>query len=220
MHKVYIEGSGTSCDVGKIICIGRNYVKHVAEMGGSAPSEPWVFLKPSSALISSGACILLPDQSSVVHHEVELVVLIGRSARHITSGQALDLVHGYAVGLDMTARDLQQAAKASGRPWSISKGFDTFAPVGSFVPASQIPDPQQLEVVLTVGSEVRQQGHTRDMIFSVAELLAYCSSIFTLERGDLLFTGTPDGVGPVIEGDVIEARITGLPVLNVDVRRA
>lgn len=219
MHKVYFDGSETSCDVGKILCIGRNYAKHVAEMGGSAPSEPWVFLKPSSALIATGECILLPYQSSDVHHEVELVVLIADSARHITSGEALDLVRGYAVGLDMTARDLQQAAKASGRPWSISKGFDTFAPVGSFVPASQIPDPQQLEIVLSVGSEVRQQGHTRDMIFSVAELLAFCSSIFTLEKGDLLFTGTPDGVGPVLEGDVLEARISGLPVLKVDVRR-
>ncbi len=203
---------------GKIICVGRNYALHAREMGSAVPENPILFLKPSSALVGNGGRIVLPRQSRDVHHEVELVAVIGRGGKDIDPAKALGCVDGYAVGLDMTARDLQAEAKKAGLPWSVAKGFDTFAPVGDFVAASAIPDPQALEVTLKVNGEVRQQGTTRDMMFSVAELVAYCSSIFTLLPGDLIYTGTPEGVGPVQSGDVLAAEITGLPPLSVRVK--
>lgn len=212
--------SGDPVRPGKVLCIGRNYARHAAEMNSPIPSEPVVFLKPSTALVESGGTILLPRQSSDVHHEVELVAWIGVGGKHIPTERALEHVAGYAVGLDMTARDIQARAKQAGTPWSVAKGFDTFAPVGAFAPASAVPDPQDLEIRLRVNGDVQQDGRTRRMLFSVAELVSYCSSIFTLEPGDLLFTGTPEGVGPVFSGDVLEAEIPGLPPLRVDVRRA
>lgn len=202
---------------GKVLCIGRNYAKHAAEMQSEVPEEPMVFLKPSTALVAHGGIVRLPEQSQDVHHEVELVAVIGTGGKHIPEAEALQHVDGYAVGLDMTARDIQSAAKARRHPWSVAKGFDTFAPLGGFVAASEVDDPQMLDIQLTVNGTRRQLGHTRDMIFSVAHLVAFCSSIFTLEPGDLLYTGTPEGVGPVQPGDVLEATVTGLPTLRVTV---
>lgn len=205
---------------GKLICIGRNYAAHAAELGNAVPTEPMIFLKPASALTESGAEIVLPVQSEDVHHEVELVCLIGERGKDIPESEALRHVAGYAVGLDMTARDIQQKAKDKGHPWSVAKGFDTFAPLGTFVPASEVADPQALTIRLTIDGEVRQEGHTSDMIFPVARLIAYCSTIFTLMPGDLLFTGTPEGVGPVHPGNWLEATIEGFPALHAGVRRA
>jgi len=156
--------------------------------------------------------------SSDVHHEVELVVMIGRSGRNIPVDTSLTYVAAYALGLDMTARDLQTEAKTQGNPWSVAKGFDTFAPLGEFVPANEITDPQDVTLSLFVNGDVRQDGHSKDMIFTVSYLIAYCSRIFTLERGDLLFTGTPEGVGPVFQGDRLEACSNQLPTLEVTVR--
>lgn len=204
---------------GKLLCIGRNYAKHAEEMQSEVPEEPLVFLKPATALVGNEGYIDLPPESSDVHHEVELVVVIGREGKHIAREQALDYVEGYAVGLDITARDIQARAKQKGRPWSIAKGFDTFAPLGTIAPATAIDDPQDLEIRLEVNGETRQEGHTRDMIFPVAELVAYCSQIFTLEPGDLIYTGTPEGVGPIEEGDVLEAAVTNLAGLTVTTRR-
>ncbi len=204
---------------GKIICIGRNYALHAREMGSEAPETPILFLKPSSALVGSGGRIVLPPQSQDVHHEVELVVVIGRGGKNIPVAQAREHIDGYAVGLDMTARDVQAEAKKKGLPWTVAKGFDTFAPLGEFALASAVADVQDLEVSLRVNGEVRQQGRTADMLFSVADLVAYCSTIFTLLPGDLIYTGTPEGVGPVQTGDTLEAAITGLPALSVRVRR-
>lgn len=218
--KLTLPGTGCEVPVGKLLCIGRNYALHAAEMQSKIPAEPVVFLKPTTALIQDGVAVVLPLMSRDVHHEIELVVMIGRRGKHIAESAAESHIAGYAVGLDMTARDLQSAAKKSGRPWSIAKGFDTFAPVGMFVPATQIPDPQDLVLTLTVNGEERQHGHTRDMIFPVMKLIAYCSRIFTLEPGDLLLTGTPHGVGPVQDGDTLVAVCSGLPVLTVPVRRA
>ncbi|RMF63620.1 MAG: fumarylacetoacetate hydrolase family protein [Bacteroidetes bacterium] len=211
---------GHDVRVGKILCIGRNYAKHAAEMQSDVPEEPLVFLKPSTALVGHGGTVLLPPQSQDVHHEVELVAVMGRGGKNIPESRALEHVAAYAVGLDMTARDLQALAKKKGHPWTVAKGFDTFAPLGPLVDASQVRDPQALEISLTVNGDVRQHGHTRDMIFPVARLIAYCSQIFTLMPGDLLYTGTPEGVGPVQDGDVLEARISGFPSLRVRVRRA
>jgi len=211
--------SGQTLTPGKIVCIGRNYAAHARELGNEVPEAPVVFLKPSTALVADGGTIVLPPQTSDVHHEVELVVVVGRAGKHIPEAEALGYVAAYAVGLDMTARDLQSELKKQGLPWTLAKGFDTFAPLGPLVPAADVPDPDALTLTLRVNDAVRQQGTTADMIHSVAALVAYCSSIFTLEPGDLIYTGTPEGVGPVVEGDVLEAEIAGMPPLRVTVRR-
>ena len=205
---------------GKLLCIGKNYARHAAEMKSAVPDEPVVFLKPATALIGHGGAVVLPAMSREVHHEVELVAVVGRGGTDIPEADALAHVAAYAVGLDMTARDLQWKAKQKGHPWSVAKGFDTFAPLGDLAPAEAVPDPQALDLRLTVNGAVRQASHTSDMVFSVATLIAYCSRIFTLEPGDLLYTGTPEGVGPVEDGDVLEATATGLPPLRVTIRRA
>ena len=214
-----IRLADTDVQPGKLLCIGRNYAKHAAEMKSAVPTVPMIFLKPRTALVPDGGTVVLPAMSQDVHHEVELVAVIGQGGKNIAEGDALEHVAGYAVGLDMTARDVQAEAKEKGHPWSVAKGFDTFAPLGEVVPASQVGDPQDLRITLSVNGETRQDGHTKDMIFSVARLVAYASTIFTLERGDLLYTGTPDGVGPVDHGDTLVATVDGLPALTVTVRR-
>ena len=217
---ITLPGSGRVLRPGKLLCIGKNYARHAAEMKSAVPEEPVVFLKPATALIGHGGVVVLPAMSREVHHEVELVVVVGRGGSNISEKDALDHVGAYAVGLDMTARDLQLKAKQKGHPWSVAKGFDTFAPLGELAPAEAVPDPQALDLRLTVNGEVRQAAPTSDMVFPVATLIAYCSRIFTLEPGDLLYTGTPEGVGPVEDGDVLEATATRLPSLRVTVRRA
>ncbi len=217
--EITLPTSGLTLTPGKILCIGRNYAKHAAEMKSDVPEQPIVFLKPPSALIGHGGKIMLPPLSEDVHHEVELVVVIGRGGKDIPESRALHYVDAYAAGLDMTARDLQAEAKKQGHPWSVAKGFDTFAPLGPLVPAHEVRNPQDLGIQLKVNGEVRQQGSTRDMIFSVAHLIAYCSRIFTLLPGDLLYTGTPEGVGPVQDGDMLEAGISHIPLLRVRVKR-
>jgi len=218
--KISLPATQSSVVVTKLLCIGRNYAKHAAEMKSDVPNEPLVFLKPPSALVRDGGTVVLPAASQDVHHEVELVAVIGTGGKNIPEAEALSHVAGYAVGLDMTARDLQREAKEGGRPWSVAKGFDTFAPLGSVAPASSIADPQDLSIRLTVNGDERQAATTRDMIFPVAELIAYCSRIFTLMPGDLLYTGTPEGVGPVQAGDQLEATVAGVPPLRVTVERA
>ena len=203
--------------VGKVLCIGRNYAKHAAEMNAAVPAQPIIFLKPSTALIRSHEAIRLPSMTSNVHHEMELVAMIGLGGRDIPPQRSLDHVTAYAIGLDMTARDLQSEAKRMGKPWSVAKGFDTFAPLGELVPADKIGNPQELTLSLKVNGTVKQHGTTQDMIFPVAHLVSYCSKIFTLEHGDLLYTGTPEGVGPVVQGDRLEATCSRLPSLKVTV---
>ena len=215
---ITLPTTDTTLRPGKLLCIGRNYAKHAAEMKSDVPDTPMVFLKPSTALVRSGGTVELPPQSQEVHHELELVAVITTGGKHIAQEDAMNHVGGYALGLDMTARDVQQQAKDRRHPWSVAKGFDTFAPLGAFVPADSIADVQQLTLSLSVNGETRQRGTTADMIFSVAELVAYCSSVFTLEPGDLLYTGTPEGVGPVRAGDTLVAEGTGLPTLEVNVR--
>lgn len=219
MRTLHVPGFEAPLHVGKLLCIGRNYEKHAAEMRSAVPGEPMIFLKPSTAIVRSGGDIVIPRRSSEVHHEVELVVVIGRGGRDIPESQALDHVAGYAVGLDMTARDIQARAKEKGHPWTVAKGFDTFAPLGDLVPASRVPDPAALTIRLTVNGSTRQEGYTGDMIFPVAHLVSYSSTIFTLEPGDLIYTGTPEGVGPVVPGDRLVASIADWPLLEVGVRQ-
>jgi 2-keto-4-pentenoate hydratase/2-oxohepta-3-ene-1,7-dioic acid hydratase in catechol pathway len=210
---------GTAVRPGKLLCIGRNYAAHIREMGDVAdlPQEPVVFLKPATALVASGGAVVLPRQSSEVHHEVELVAVIGRAGKHVPEAEALGHVAAYALGLDLTARDLQAKAKAEKGPWSVAKGFDTFAPLGPLTPATEIPDPQALTIRLHVNGALRQEGTTDRMIFPVARLVSYLSSVFTLEPGDLVYTGTPEGVGPIRAGDRLEATGMALAPLVVSV---
>lgn len=202
--------------VGKVLCIGRNYARHAAEMNSPLPELPMVFLKPATALTGPGTSIVLPPNIGEVHHEVELVALVGKRLRHASLDEAGDAVAAWAVGLDMTARDVQARAKKAGHPWSVAKGYDTFAPIGGFASPSGF-DPSDALIRLMVNSAVVQEGGTSDMIFDVPTLLAYCSTVFTLEPGDLLYTGTPEGVGPVHAGDVLRAEVEGLPPLEVSV---
>lgn len=193
--------------VGKIVCLARNYAEHAREMKGEVPESPVLFLKPPTALVAPGATLHLPDFSSEIHHEVELVVVIGRKAQRVSTTEAMGFVLGYGVGLDLTARDLQKRAKERGEPWSAAKGFDGSAPVSEIAPADEVGDPGDLAIELRVNGELRQSGRTSQMVFKTANIIAFVSTIFTLEPGDLLFTGTPSGVGPVRLGDVLEASI-------------
>lgn len=205
--------------IGNIYCIGRNYVAHAQELKNEVPDEPLVFLKPSSAIVFDGDQIEIPPQSNNVHHEVELVAAIGKGGKNIPQKEALEHLAGYAVGIDVTARDIQQAAKEKSHPWTVAKGFDTFAPLSSFVNKDQIDDPQNIDLEISVNGETRQSDNTKLMIFPVADLISYLSTIFSLQPGDLIFTGTPKGVSPISRGDTIEATLNnGLTHLTVTVK--
>lgn len=200
---------GSQLRVGKILAVGRNYAEHRAEMGAPAAGPPLLFLKPATAL-HHGSPLPIPTDAGEVHHEVELVALIGKAGRRIAVEQALEHVQGYAVGVDLTLRDVQSAAKQAGGPWSQAKGFDASAPVGRFVPREEVGDGSGLAIRLSVNGESRQQADTAQMQRSVAELIHFASRWLRLERGDLLFTGTPAGVGPLVPGDRVEASIDGV----------
>lgn len=200
----------------KIICVGRNYVAHAQEHNAEVPTIPLLFLKPPSAIIGHGAKIILPPQSKQVEHEAELAVIVGRSGRRIPAEKALQHVFGYTIANDVTARDLQR----SDGQWTRGKGFDTFCPVGPWVETDF--DPSDAMITCHVNGELRQMASTRDMVFRVEQLIAFASTIMTLEPGDLLLTGTPAGVGPLRPGDVVEISIDGLGVLRnlVDIEPA
>lgn len=220
MSKKIIPGLTPELLVNSIFCIGRNYAKHAEELQNVVPEKPMVFLKPASSIIYNGESIVIPPQSREVHHEVELVVAIGKTGKNIPEADALKYVTGYAIGIDVTARDIQQQAKEKSHPWSVAKGFDTFAPIGNFIASHKVADPQDLELKIDVNLETRQMGNTRDMIFPVKTLIAYLSTIFTLSPGDLIFTGTPEGVSPIEDGDKIEATLgNNLSGLSVTVTK-
>lgn len=202
---------------GKLICLGRNYIEHAREMAAEVPTTPVLFLKPSTALIGNGGSVLIPPFSHDLHHEVEMVVLIGRGGTDIPETRAMEHVAGYAVGLDMTLRDVQAEAKKKGLPWSVAKGFDTSAPVSPFVDPAHVPDPHALDISLKVNGAVRQHSNTGKMIFRLEQTIAYISTVFTLEEGDLIFTGTPEGVGPALPGDTLTATLEHVGTLNVTV---
>ncbi len=218
MSQKTTPGLDPELTINTIFCIGRNYSEHAKELKNEVPDRPMVFLKPVSSIIFDGGSIILPPQSREVHHEVELVAAIAKGGKNIPEENALQHIAGYGIGIDVTARDLQQEAKKRSHPWTVAKGFDTFAPISSFIPADSIDDPQNIDLKLQVNGEVRQNGNTRDMIFPVAELVAYLSTIFTLTPGDLIFTGTPSGVSPVKKGDQIKATLQdNLATLNIRV---
>jgi 2-keto-4-pentenoate hydratase/2-oxohepta-3-ene-1,7-dioic acid hydratase in catechol pathway len=193
----------------KIVCIGRNYVEHARELGNEMPERPLLFLKPPSSLIGSGDAIRLPAASKQVEHEAEIAVVIGKRAVDVSADRALNYVAGYAPLNDVTARDLQ---RADGQ-WTRGKGFDTFCPVGEMAPAEGV-DPQALEVICRVNGEVRQHGRAADMAFPIPRLIEYITAVMTLEPGDLIATGTPAGVGRLVDGDVVEVEVVGIGTLR------
>lgn len=207
--------------VHRIYCVGRNYAAHAIEMGHSGREAPFFFMKPADVVVPvpQGAVgrMHYPALTQSLHHEVELVVAIGEGGRDISPEEALRHVWGYAVGLDMTRRDLQEDMKRQGRPWCIGKGFEQSAPIGPIVPAAQCHWGDDSEIILKVNGEVRQQGTLGLMIWHVPEIIAQVSSAWTLAPGDLIFTGTPQGVAAVNVGDRMSARIEGVGGLDVDI---
>jgi len=201
----------------KIVALAKNYAEHAKEMESDVPERPIFFLKPPSALIGPGDPIILPRMSRRVDHEVELAVIIGKRAKRVPKEKAMDYVLGYTILLDITARDLQAGAREKGLPWTIAKGFDTFAPVGPRIVDKRELKVDDLEIGLKVNGKVRQLGRTSGMVFKVPELIEYISSVMTLEPGDIIATGTPAGVGPLRHGDRVEAWIEGIGKVEFDV---
>ncbi len=195
---------------GKIICIGQNYHAHIKELKSEVPTEPVIFLKPASAMIANGENIVLPPGLGRVDYEGELAVIIGTRAKNVSSREALRHVESAAVFNDVTARDVQSKARKAGLPWALAKGMDTFAPMSEPRPVAEIPDLRSLKVRTRLNGELRQDGRTADMIFPVEELVAYISRYMALEPGDVIATGTPEGVGAIKDGDLVEIEIEGL----------
>jgi 2-keto-4-pentenoate hydratase/2-oxohepta-3-ene-1,7-dioic acid hydratase in catechol pathway len=196
------------CRPTKIVALGRNYAAHAAEHGAEVPSQPLIFLKPPSAVIGPGETIICPAQSTQVEHEAELAVVIGRRARHVSADVFDDYVLGYTCANDVTARDLQR----SDGQWSRAKGFDTFAPLGPWIVTNL--DPTRLNVVCRVNGQARQQGNTRDLVFKIPQLIEFITAAMTLEPGDVILTGTPEGVSPIQPGDQVEVEVEGIGVLH------
>jgi fumarylpyruvate hydrolase len=204
--------------VRRIFCVGRNYAAHALEMGGAPEREPpFFFTKPADAVVTGGADVPYPTATANLHHEMELVVAIGRSGADIAEADALAHVFGYAAGIDLTRRDLQDEAKAARRPWDMSKGFDHSAPIGAIAPASRIGHPAKGAIALTVDGQPRQSSDISLMIWSVPEIVAYLSRLVRLEKGDLIFTGTPEGVGAVKPGETMEGKVEGVGTVTAKI---
>ena len=186
----------------KIFCIGRNYAAHAAELGNATTENPMVFLKPATAILHNNKPFYYPDYSQDIHYETELVIKIAKNGRHVQPEFAMDYVGSIGLGLDLTARDLQQQLKAKGHPWEIAKGFDFSAPIGvDFYAPDQFADLNNITFRMEKNGEEVQRGHTKNMVFDITTLICYVSQYFRLQKGDLLFTGTPEGVGPLAKGD-------------------
>ncbi|HAD05043.1 MAG: acylpyruvase [Desulfuromonadales bacterium GWD2_61_12] len=218
MHTVTLSGTDQHFPVGKIVCLGRNYHDHIRELGNELPERAVLFMKPASSIIGNGETVVIPGYSHDCHHEVELALLIGRGGKHIAEAAARDVIAGYGVAIDLTLRDIQQELKQKGLPWDIAKGFDTACPLSDFVPAATVADAQNLQLTLSVNGIVRQDATTALMIRSIPRIIAEISAIFTLEPGDIILTGTPAGVGPVVSGDRMTATIAGVGTLDIGVR--
>ncbi|WOJ94261.1 fumarylacetoacetate hydrolase family protein [Congregibacter variabilis] len=212
---VPVNGEHALFPVRRIFCVGRNYAEHAEEMGADPQRDPpFFFSKPADAAVINGLDIPYPPATSNLHHEVELVIAIGTAGANIPAQSALNHVYGYAVGNDLTRRDLQAEAKKSGRPWDTAKGFDQSAPIANISPVSLCGHIKSGRISLRVNGEQRQRGDIADMIWSVAEIISTLSALFTLQPGDLIFSGTPAGVGPLEPGDQVDAFIEGLSPLS------
>ncbi|ALL11948.1 fumarylacetoacetate hydrolase family protein [Caulobacter henricii] len=209
---VPVEGSSALFPVRRILCVGRNYAAHAREMGADTRDPPFFFAKPADAILPLPASVPYPSATSDLHHEIELVAALKGGGENLTPDQALELVFGYAVGVDLTRRDLQNAAKAKGHPWESGKAFDASAPISAIRPMSGLPP--EGAITLSVNGVEKQRGEIADMIWNVAEVLAKASQLWRLEAGDLVFTGTPEGVGAIARGDRVEGEVEGVGKLS------
>ena len=208
---VAVSGAAARFPVRRILCVGRNYAAHAREMGQDPEREPpFFFTKPADAVVDTGSDIPYPSMTADLHHEIELVVAIAEGGADIPVDQALAHVFGYGVGVDLTRRDLQAQAKDKGRPWDFAKGFDLSAPMGPLAPVSRIGHPSHAAIHLSVNGETRQAADISDMIWAVPEVIAEASRFIALAPGDLIFTGTPAGVGPLVRGDAVEGAVAGV----------
>jgi len=215
---VAIAGSQDRFPVRRIYCVGRNYASHVREMGHDPDRDlPFFFMKPPDAIVESEGSVAYPPQTANLHHEMELVAAIGRQGADITADEANGSIWGYGVGIDLTRRDLQEEAKNQGRPWDAGKGFDQSAPISALHPAAEIGHPSTGRIWLEVNGEIRQDSDIDKLIWSVPEVIAHLSGLFTLEPGDLIYTGTPAGVGPVVAGDRLTGGVDGVDTLIIDI---
>ncbi|MCU6236147.1 fumarylacetoacetate hydrolase family protein [Morganella morganii] len=201
------QGALLDFPVGKVVCVGLNYAKHVAEMKSQASAEPLLFIKPETALCDLRQPVAIPKEFGEVHHETELAVLIGAPLKQASEDRCARAIAGFGVALDLTLRDVQMKLKAAGQPWEKSKAFDGSAPVSGFIPVNEFPDPQNVTLSLTVNNELRQQGNTREMLTPVIPLISYMSRYFTLRPGDIILTGTPEGVEPLVSGDMLKISV-------------
>jgi len=208
---VAVAGSQARFPIRRVFCVGRNYAAHAREMGKDPDREPpFFFTKPADAVVPAEGTVAYPPLTENLHHEIELVVAIGKGGANVTPAQALDLVWGYAVGVDLTRRDLQDVAKKMSRPWDWSKAFDASGPCGPLHPVSAVGHPAKGAIWLKVNGEIRQQGDLDELIWPVADVIAYISESMTLAPGDVIFTGTPAGVGALNPGDVVTGGVDGL----------
>jgi fumarylpyruvate hydrolase len=215
---VPVAGTDEAFPVRRIYCIGRNYEEHVVEMGYDVKrSKPFYFAKPADAIVLSGGSAAYPPKTTDLHHEIELVVAIGKRGRDVSVADALDYVYGYAVGIDLTRRDLQRAAKEKARPWETAKGFDQSAPISPIHRVSETGHPESGRIWLAVNEDIRQDADINELIWNVAESVAELSTLFELAPGDLLYTGTPAGVGPLKPGDRITGGIEGIDEIEVSI---
>ena len=216
MKREFIFQNGKTLPVGTMYCIGRNYSMHAQEMGGQADESPVVFIKPPASYVKDGGIVKLPEISNNIHYETELVIIIGNKCENSKIEDALYYIGGYAVGLDLTLRDLQLQAKKEGNPWAISKGFRGSAPISNVVPENQfryeIPN---FELELKLNGNIVQKGNTSEMVHPIDKLITYLSGIFILEPGDCIFTGTPEGVGKIQSGDKLHAELKGFVSLDI-----
>jgi 2-keto-4-pentenoate hydratase/2-oxohepta-3-ene-1,7-dioic acid hydratase in catechol pathway len=202
----------------KIICIGRNYAEHAKEMNAAVPSEPVFFLKPDTALIKDNEAFYYPDFSKEIHHEVELVLKINKAGKNIDAAFAHKYYDEIGIGIDFTARDIQAKQKEKGLPWEKAKAFDGSAPIGMFISKKDLKDLNMINFHLEINGKTIQKGNTKDLLFSFDSVIAYISRFVTLKTGDLIFTGTPEGVGPVVIGDKLEAYIEDKKLLSFDIK--
>lgn len=212
---VPVEGEAGGFPVRRILCVGRNYAAHRREMGGDDRDPPFFFAKPGDAVVPPGRDPAYPPRTANLHHEIELVVAIGSAGKDVPVEAALDLVYGYAVGVDLTRRDLQNAAKDKGQPWDASKGFDDSAPISAIRRWSGAPP--QGRIAIAVNGQIRQDASVADMIWNVAEIVSEASKLWALAPGDLIYTGTPEGVGPLVRGDRVEGEVEGVGKLSFKV---
>ena len=215
---VAVRGTSALFPARRVYCVGRNYAAHAVEMGHDPNREPpFFFMKTPDALLPDGSVFPYPTETSDVHHEIEMVAALSGGGRNVSEEDALGLVFGYAVGIDFTRRDLQAEAKKLARPWEVGKAFDHAAPCGAIAPASEIGHPAKGAVTLDVNGERRQTGDLDQLIWTLPEMIAGLSRLFELRPGDLIFTGTPSGVGPVMKGDGLEGRVEGVGSLSLTV---